>query len=70
MALDKAIKYGKEKRKPYMKYCEQIDPSCRCNGGCEWCRDNRLYNWNREKERTEMELKEYENESKKSSKDN
>lgn len=40
MALDKAIKSGKEHRKPYYKYCEQIDPSCRNHGGCPWCEAN------------------------------
>lgn len=42
MSLDKAIKYGKEKRKPYRggKACS---PQCRNHGGCTWCRDGRLY---------------------------
>ena len=42
MSLDKAIKYGKEKRKQYRggKAC---DPMCRNHGGCTWCRDGRLH---------------------------
>lgn len=43
MSLDKAIKYGKEHRKPYYRYCEQIDPSCRNHGSCPWCEENRKY---------------------------
>lgn len=42
MPLDKAIKHGKEHRKPYRgakRYCK----SCRNNGGCGWCEDNRRY---------------------------
>ena len=42
MALDKAIKYGKEHRKEYFG-SKAFDPSCRCGGTCEWCRANRLY---------------------------
>ena len=44
MSLDKAIKYGKEKRKQYYKYCKLVDPSCRNHGGCPWCEGNRSYN--------------------------
>jgi hypothetical protein len=40
--LDKAIKYGKEKRKPYRK-SKAIDRSCRNHGSCSWCRNNRLH---------------------------
>lgn len=42
MSLDKAIKYGKEKRKPYRggKAC---DPMCRNHGGCPWCEGGRLH---------------------------
>ena len=41
MSLDKAIKYGKEKRKPYRK-AKAIDKSCRNHGSCKWCEGNRL----------------------------
>jgi hypothetical protein len=41
--LDKAIKSGKEHRKPY-RGSERFDKSCRCNGGCPYCRSNRLHN--------------------------
>lgn len=42
MALDKAIKYGKERRKPYSK-SKAIDRTCRNHGSCEWCKSNRLH---------------------------
>lgn len=43
MSLEKAIKYGKEKRKQYYKFCKLVDPSCRNHGGCPWCEGNRSY---------------------------
>lgn len=42
MSLDKAIKHGKEHRKPYYK-SQRFDPSCRPGGDCSWCRENRLH---------------------------
>lgn len=42
MSFDKAIEYGKEKRKPY-KGAKAIDCTCRNYGNCEWCKGNRLY---------------------------
>ena len=48
MSLDKAIKYDKEKRKPY-RGGKAVDEHCRNHGGrrksweCIYCRDNRLY---------------------------
>ena len=42
MALDKAIKHGKERRKPY-KGAKAVSSSCRNNGGCPYCEGNRLY---------------------------
>lgn len=42
MSLDKAIKYGKEKRKPYRK-AKAVDKSCRNHGDCKWCENNRTY---------------------------
>lgn len=49
MALDKAIKYGKEHRKPYGKgygnYAKSVDRSCRNHGGCSWCQGNRTYKY-------------------------
>lgn len=50
MSLDKSIKYGKEKRKPYYG-SKAIDRSCRNHGGgrktqCPWCLGNRLHHNN------------------------
>lgn len=42
MSLDKAIIHKKEKRKPYYgakSFCK----SCRNNGSCDWCKENRLH---------------------------
>lgn len=40
--LDKAIFYGKEKRKPYRK-AKSFDRSCRNHGSCKWCLSDRTY---------------------------
>ena len=58
MTLDKAIKYGKEKRRPYTG-AKAIDCTCRNHGTCEWCKQNRLIQALRELEATEDELREY-----------
>jgi hypothetical protein len=42
MALDKAIRYGKEHRKPYFG-SKSFDRTCRNHGGCPWCEENRKY---------------------------
>ena len=42
MSLDKAIKHGKEHRKPYSG-SKAIDKTCRNHGGCPWCEENRLH---------------------------
>lgn len=60
MSLDKAIAHKKEYRKEYQKLCEQIDKSCRCHGGCDYCLGNRMYQYDKEKERTKDEMKEWE----------
>lgn len=43
MSLDKAIKSGKEKRKPYYD-SRRFDHTCRNHGSCKWCEGNRTYN--------------------------
>jgi len=66
MALDKAIKSGKEHRKEYIgkNYCKSVDVHCRNHGGrrhqwqCEWCLGNRT-NKNKAKDKNakkEIEL--------------
>ena len=42
MSLDKAIKHGKEKRKPY-RGAKAVDSTCRNHGSCKWCESNREY---------------------------
>ena len=42
MSLDKAIKSGKEHRKPY-RGGKAVDRMCRNHGGCIWCKRNREY---------------------------
>ena len=42
MSLDKAIKFKKEKRKPYYD-AGRFDTTCRPHGGCPWCYDNRMH---------------------------
>lgn len=42
MSLDKAIKHGKEKRKPY-RGAKAIDPLCRTNR-CAYCMSDKLHN--------------------------
>ena len=44
MSLDKAIKHGKEHRKPY-KGGKAVDPFCRNHGGCKWCEENRKHKY-------------------------
>ena len=57
MGLEKAIQYGKEKRRPY-KGAKAVDCSCRNHGTCEWCRQNRMYKTIRDLIRTDQELDE------------
>lgn len=40
MSLDKAIRSGKEKRRPY-RGAKAIACSCRNHGSCPWCQANR-----------------------------
>ena len=53
--LDKAIKYGKEKRRQY-RYGKPgaHDITCRPNGGCPYCESSRL----RHKKKIKIEDKE------------
>lgn len=45
MALDKAIKSGKEHRKAWVgkDKSKNIDCTCRNHGSCDYCKSNRLY---------------------------
>ena len=42
MGFDKAIRFGKEFRKPYRR-AKAIDPTCRNHGGCPYCENQRLF---------------------------
>ena len=44
MTLDKAIKSGKEHRKPY-RGGKAIAKTCRNHGSCSWCKGNRKYKY-------------------------
>ena len=57
MSLDKAIKHGKEKRKPY-RGAKAIDCTCRNHGSCTWCRDNRLHKRLKDEEASRQALEE------------
>lgn len=56
MSLDKAIKHGKEHRKPY-RNGKLYDKQCRNHGGCEYCKGNRLYQTKKELERCDTNVR-------------
>ena len=53
--LDKAIEHGKEHRKQY-RGSKAFDRTCRNHGGCDWCKDNRLYRTNRLEEKAKQDI--------------
>lgn len=46
MSLEKAIRSGKEKRKPYTG-AKAVDATCRNHGGDDWELNNRLHKYRR-----------------------
>ncbi len=56
MSLDKAIKYGKEHRKPY-RGAKAVDKTCRNHGSDDWELRNRMIRTLRIKERENMNVK-------------
>ena len=44
MSMDKAIKSGKEHRKPY-RGAKAVDKYCRNHGDCYYCEQDRLYKY-------------------------
>lgn len=58
MSLDKAIEHGKEKRKPYYR-SGQFDPTCRPNGGCPYCKNNRMHKHKKKECACKFQEKEY-----------
>lgn len=59
--MDKAIKHGKEKRKPYFG-AQAIDATCRNHGSCDFCKGNRLYQSSKAQDEIDSKLKEWEEE--------
>lgn len=59
MSLDKAIKHGKEKRKPYYN-SKAFDTTCRNHGSCGWCEENRLHSRRAKELDAKMKIKEAE----------
>lgn len=58
MSLDKAIKFGKEHRRPY--YGSKVFcGSCRNHGGCPWCEENRKYKFLKKEQKMLDKLKEF-----------
>ena len=58
MALNKAIKSGKEHRKEYHG-SKSFDKTCRNHGGCKWCEENRKHKFIVREHKTRDALKEY-----------
>lgn len=54
ISLDKAIKHGKEHRKPY-RGAKAVDKTCRNHGSDEWERNNRMIRTLRIKEKEKYE---------------
>ncbi len=50
MSLEKAIRYGKEHRRPY-RGVKAYDPMCCNHGGCERCLRSRTYRTQKELEK-------------------
>jgi hypothetical protein len=60
MSLDKAIKYGKEKREQYRR-SKAFDQSCRNHGSCGYCEGNRTIQSKRGLESSQEQEHEYRN---------
>lgn len=56
--LDKAIRSGKEHRKPFYG-SKAIDYSCRNHSSCPCCMDNRLYNRKKIEKKFEKDLTDF-----------
>ncbi len=58
MSLDKAIEFGKEKRRQYRK-SKAFDKTCRNHGSCSYCEGNRGYKNKIREMSADEELKEW-----------
>lgn len=56
--LDKAIKHGKEHRKPY-RNSKAVDKSCRNHGSDDWAKRNRLHQRETAEDKADEKIKEY-----------
>lgn len=54
MGLEKAIKSGKEHRRPY-RNAKAVSLRCRNHGSCEYCKRNRLYQRTKEEQKSEYD---------------
>jgi glutaredoxin len=54
--LNKSIRHNKERREEY-RGSASFDRSCRNNGACEYCRDNRRFDFNKMIQAEELEYK-------------
>ena len=59
MSLDKAIKHGKEKRKPYYG-CKAFDATCRNHGSDAYMVNSRLHNRTKAEQKANAQLADYE----------
>ena len=60
MSLDKAIEHNKEKREQY-RGAKACDKTCRNHGSDDWAKDNRLIHNNRLIEKSNQDLKDFNN---------
>lgn len=58
MSLVKAIRYGKEKRKPYTG-AKAVDCTCRNHGSCDYCKFSRLHHINKKKVAAKQQEQDY-----------
>lgn len=50
--------HNKTVKHPYTG-SKAIDKTCRCHGGCDWCRDNRQYQSNKKLQEMKQKLDEF-----------
>lgn len=56
MSLNKAIKHGKEHRKPYTGG-KAVSCGCRNHGTCNWCLKNRIHKYEKELDKAKSKEK-------------
>ena len=61
MSLNKAIKHGKEKRKPYYD-SREFDPTCRNHGSDSYANKGRLHNRKKRELAAEAKITDYKEE--------